>query len=151
MTKHPLLNRLMTLAIGVAVFSSCGTLSVYDGPKKDRSEVATLIVISAHNSLFTKSAYVTNVDDSLSFPGKASMRDAIELLPGHHEIVVGHGGSYQTCALSFEAEAGKTYAVIAKEVYNEWSAFLAPVDQRTNLTSTTPFRPHVDINCRFGH
>jgi hypothetical protein len=154
MKKHTTLNQLMALAIGVLVLSSCGTMRIYDGPKKGRSEIATLIVIRPALP-FARPVSIYDVDHSFH-RRELAMRDSIELLPGHHEINVGHAEAYNSCGLGFEAEAGKTYAVIYAQTYGSrgpvWSAFLRKIDDYGEFTKKPvdkSFQQGTDIRCSF--
>jgi len=126
---------------------------------KSLGEVATLLALQQGFTISPK-VFIDNVDH-LYHRRDLSMRKSIEILPGHHEINVGHANSSVTCGLAFEAAAGKTYAVISRESYGAidhlrgemWGAFLREITQaegQSGEVTDTTFRTGKDIECRFA-
>jgi len=151
------INRSMVCVVGAAALASCGTMRSYDGPQKAPGEIATLVVI--HPDFTIGKVFISNVDHSYDLRD-VSMRKSIELLPGHHVIAVGHANSSVSCALTFEALAGKTYAVLSWEGYGAidhyrgqtWGAFLREVSQaegQSGKVTDMTLRPGKDIECAF--
>jgi hypothetical protein len=113
------MNMLSTVAkalsfVSVILLSGCGTMQVYEGPKRASHEVA-VITSNLLAGLFD-TAYILQID------GKdlGATDDNVEVLPGKHTVKIGvsTGLGYQQYignkTISFEAIAGHTYQVNGK-------------------------------------
>lgn len=126
--------RIVGLVLGVAFLQARDGVSAdyqtYPGPGLPRSQVA-VINCERSNVLWTDHPSVTSVDGKsamvasnpvqnaistlLAKPPVLHDADSVELLPGHHTIVVhaifgGSGIGYATIRKEVDVEAGKTYS-----------------------------------------
>lgn len=130
MSKGEKLGFLIMIAFAL---SSCGTARIYDGPRRNDSEVAHLIVFQpVVSQIKSANIFIADVDNFFR-PRQLAKRTSVELLPGHHQIEVGHVDAPVTCELSFEAEAGVTYWIVEKEGDDLSGAFLLGKNAATDL------------------
>lgn len=111
------------LRFGFVVFalalpiSGCGTMKVYEGSEREKSQIAVLRTELWESLLPMEQLFVDNID-GLIVAGKGMNK--FELLPGTHRIGLTFMGatflgSYPAPAyIEFEARAGRLYIVKAK-------------------------------------
>jgi hypothetical protein len=145
--KYP--QKVLALLISLTAiqfFISCAAphYRTYDGPPKDKKDVAFLVGIQKYASFKVEDAIVqiVSVDKKTGFRGSRWDGEyRIELLPGIHEIEVRYRGYnlYSTGknALTFNAEPGQIYTV--KPNLAQTSKYWAPsVENITDKVKNIP-------------
>ena len=143
------LQRVLALFFLVAVAQfliSCAAprYRTYDGPPKDKKDVAFLVGIQKYASFKAEDVIVqiVSVDKKTGFRGSRWDGEyRIELLPGVHEIGVRYRGhnllSTGVTALTFKAEPGQIYVV--KPNLAQSSKYWAPsVENITDKVDNLP-------------
>jgi hypothetical protein len=117
------LQKTFALLISIAAvqfFVSCAAplYRTYDGPQKDKKDIALLVGIQKYMSFKSEDVIVqiVSVDNKTGFRGSRWDGEyQIELLPGVHEIIVRYRGygKYSAGAnrLTFDAKPGQVYMV----------------------------------------
>jgi hypothetical protein len=129
--------------VSLLLLAGCGAAQIYEGERRDPSEVAVIHDDRRFYGLANRNVHVVSID------GVTHRRLApkIELLPGDHALGILFADylfgiarwAKNLCFVKFRAEAGREYQIDSETNGDTWRIWL--VDQQTNTRLDCVYEP----------